>query len=368
MSSIKKLLKYTLTLEILGFVLIYSIVDSVYPEREYSELENEYLATMPKFSLEELINNEYTPKFEEYVNDQFVLRDSWITLKSRLEWLLTKVENNGVLYGEEHQLFAKLFDYDEKQLATNLSALSGFVERHGDKVSVLIAPVASNILSDRLPANPPMIDENMLIDSIYSAAAGANIIDVRPTLSEHKEEYIYYRTDHHWTTDGAYLAYLEYAGQKNLPAFDVESEPVVSVENFLGTNFSKSKYFAALPDTLKYYDIENTMTLDGTEYSIYDTSKFDTTDKYAAFLRGNFGFFTVNGDGEGDVLVIKDSYANSFVPFLTANYKNIDVVDFRIFNGSVSQLIDERNYSDVLILYNSTTFQEDGNFAKILFI
>ncbi len=367
MSHIKKLLKYPLTLIFMGFILVFSILDSVYPEREFSELENEPLATMPSFSLEELINNEYTPKFEEYVNDQFVFRDSWIDLKSRLEFLLTKVENNGILYGDDDQLFAKFFAVDEEQFATNLTALSDFVSRYPEKTSVLIAPVASNILSDSLPANPPMVDENQVIDDIYSAANGADIIDVREILSAHKNEYIYYRNDHHWTTYGAYLAYLEYAEQKALPVFDIADASAVTVENFYGTHYSKSKYFAALPDTLTYYDMSNTMVLDGETLPIYDLSKLDTVDKYGMFLRGNYGNFTIDGDGEGSVLVIKDSYANAFIPFLCASYDRIDVVDFRIYNHSVSALIDEHNYDDVLILYNSTTFTEDGNFAKISF-
>ncbi len=367
MSAVKKLLKYPLVLIFMGFILVYSIVDSLYPEREYSDLENKQLASMPDFSWEELINNEYTPKFETYVNDQFVLRDSWINIKSRMEWLFTKVENNGIIYGEEDQLFAKFFSLDEEQFETNSSALSEFVKRHGEKVSVLIAPVASNILSDRLPFDPPMVDENLLIDQIYSAAEGANIIDVRTTLKEHDDEYIYYRNDHHWTTYGAYLAYLEYANQKGLEIFDIGENNSITVDGFLGTHFSKSKYFAAVPDTLTYYESDSTMTLDGIDLPIYDTAKLETADKYAAFLRGNFGFITVNGEGDGKVLVIKDSYANSFVPFLTASYGQIDVVDFRIFNASVSQLMEQQEYDDVLILYNSTTFQEDGNFAKILF-
>ncbi len=367
MKKIKIILKYPLVIAFMGFILLFSIYNSLIPERSFSELENKNLATFPTFSWQELLNNEYTPKFEEYINDQFAFRDSWIDLKSRMEWLLTKVENNGVIYGENSQLYAKLFSIDEDQLQKNLDAMQGFVEREGDKVSVLIAPVASNILSDGLPASPPMIDENDIIDKVYSAADGANIIDVRDTLSQNSDEYIYYRTDHHWTSYGAYLAYLEYADIKGLEKFDINEHPTVETEGFLGTNFSKCKFFAAVPDTLTYYDIDNTMLLGEQELSLYDTSKLSTVDKYAAFLHGNYGFLTVNGDGEGSVLVVKDSYANSFIPYLTASYEKIDVIDFRLFSNSVSGLMDQNSYDDVLILYNSSTFAEDGNFAKILF-
>ncbi len=367
MKNIKKLFRYPLIVIFMGFIFLYALFDSFAEERSFSDLENRVLTTMPNFSWQELLNNEYTPKFESYVNDQFLLRDSWIDLKSRLEWILTKVENNGVLYGDNDQLYAKLFSVDEDQLNKNLNALFEFTEREGEKVSVMIAPVASNILKEGLPAHPPMIDEDALIDNIYEHTQSANIIDVREVLKEHSDEYIYYRTDHHWTTYGAYLAYLEYAKERDLTAFNIEDYTAVSTDGFFGTNFSKCKYFAAVPDVLTYYDIDNKMLLDDQELSLYDTAKLTTVDKYATFLHGNYGFITVNGDGEGSVLVVKDSYANSFIPFLTASYEQIDVIDFRIYNNSVSQLMDQNNYDDVLILYNSTTFAEDGNFAKILF-
>ncbi len=363
----KIILKYPLILIFMGFIFLFSIVNNLIPERTFSELENRALATLPNFSWEELLDNEYTPKFETYVNDQFMLRDGWIDIKSRLEWVFTKVENNGVIYGKNDQLFAKLFSLDEDQLTKNLNALSEFTKREGDKVTVMIAPVASNILSTSLPSNPPMVDENALIDTIYENAQGANIVDVRDTLSEHSSEYIYYRTDHHWTSYGAYLAYLEYAQQKGLDLFNIGEATAVETDGFLGTNFSRCKYFAAVPDTLTYYDIDNTMILGEEELPLYNTESLTSVDKYAAFLHGNYGFLTVNGDGEGNLLVVKDSYANTFIPFLTASYEKIDVIDFRLYNNSVSQLMQQNNYDDVLILYNSTTFAEDGNFAKILF-
>ncbi len=365
MKYVKRLLKFPLVIVFMGFVAVFSIVDSLTPEQQRTDYE--VLTTRPNFSLSELLNNRYTPKYEQYVNDQFVLRDEFIDLKSRFEWLLTKVENNGVIYGDDDNMFAKLFFTESEQLKQNTAALGEFVGRHGDKVTVLIAPVASNILQDDLPFNPPMIDENAVIDDIFAAAQGANIVDVRDVLLQHSDEYIYYRNDHHWTTYGAYLAYEQYTQTHQLTPFDLSSAVAVKVPNFLGTHYSKSKYFASVPDTLTYYELDNTLTLDGEELPIYDLSKTEQADKYAIFLQGNPGFVEVQGDGKGRVLVIKDSYANSFVPFLTANYERIDIIDYRLYNGSATELINEEQYDDVLILYNSTTFAEDGNFAKILF-
>ena len=90
-----------------------------------------------------------------------------------------------------------------------------------------------------------------------------------------------------------------------------------------------------------------------------DTAKFDTRDKYGAFLGGNNGYSVIEGDGEGSILVVKDSYANSFIPYLTANYAKIGVVDFRNFAYGLDNTIEKEGYDQILILYNFQTFLTD---------
>ena len=375
MKLIKKFFKYPLVIIFFGLILICSCIDVLEPERAFSNVENRSLAKFPKFTIEELFNNEYTAKYENYVNDQFLFRDMWIGVKSRIEWLLLKTENNDILYGKDGYQFQKNYTIDNDQLTTNLNALNEFTQRNGSKVSVLIVPTASYVLSNKLTWNPPLFDEDSLFDTIYENTNTANIIDIRKSLIQNKDDYIYYRTDHHWTTYGAYLAYQEYAYAKSFEPFDLSKHKAVNVDNFYGTHFSKSKLFNSTPDTLTFYDIDNTIQVDDLEMPIYDRSKLNTIDKYALFLYGNMGYITVNGDENannsatinGKLLVIKDSYANSFVPFLTKNYSQIDVVDFRFYNSNIGELLKNSDYDDILILYNSSTFAKDGNFAKILF-
>ncbi len=367
MKAVKKIIKYPLIIVFMGFILLFTLLDILTPDRTRTDYET--LSSAPKFSVKALVDNTFTPAYETYVNDQFIFRDEWIDVKSRVEWLLTKVENNGIIYGGNDQMFPKLYETDEEQLDTNLTALATFLERYPEKTSVLIAPVASNIYEDELPFSPPMIDENTLIDEIFATVeeAGATVVDARASLIENKSEYIYYRNDHHWTTLGAYYAYIEFASLNALEPFDLSEHTAVEVDGFLGTSYSKSKYFAAVPDVLTYYELDNTIKVGEEDLPIYDYEKLDTADKYAMFLQGNPGFATVLGDGEGKALVIKDSYANCFVPFMTENFATIDVVDFRFYNASVTQLEIAEEYDEILILYNSSTFAEDGNFAKISF-
>lgn len=359
-------MKYPLIVIFMGFIFVYSALDEMAPSRNFSELENRSLQKFPQFSLSALLKNEYTPIFEKYVNDQFILRDFWIGTKSRIEWLLTKVENNEILYGDDNQLFAKMFVLPGETIDNNISALQKFAEKYKQKATLMLVPTAGNIMREKLPVAAPMVDENKIMDNVFSAAQGMNIIDVREAFTAHKDEYIYYRNDHHWTTNGAYTAYLDYVKANSLIAFDIRSHKLIEVSGFLGTGYARSKYFAAEADILCYYELQNTVMIEGEKKPLYDISKLDTADKYAVFLWGNPGFLSVSGNGSGRCLVIKDSYANAFIPFLTENYDTIDVVDYRFYNIGTQKLIEDGNYSDILILYNTSTFAASANFAKIL--
>jgi hypothetical protein len=192
---------------------------------------------------------------------------------------------------------------------------------------------------------------------------------VRETLAAHKSEYIYYRTDHHWTTTGAYYAYAQLCGTLGLTPFDRAAHETVAVAQFYGTHYSKARLWNAVPDTITYYDLPNTLTIytvtgaaEATPAEVtglYDTAKFAVYDKYAAFLHGNNGYSRIDGDGEGKILVIKDSYANSFVPYLTANYAAIDVIDFRNYNYGLDALIEANDYDQILVLYSFDSFKSD---------
>lgn len=373
---IKKLAQYPVIIIFMLFLAVYTIADCCVNDRVRDEYENRTLAQFPAFSWKELAANEWTQKYDTYVQDQFLFRHKWIVVKSIAESALLRTENNNVVYGADGYQFYKFTSLnkaasgDSTQLEQNIGYLQRFVRRHPGKVTVLIAPSASNILSAKLPAGVPLVDENPLLDDLYSRlGADAAVCDVRDSFRSSSDGYLYYRTDHHWTTDGAYLAYEDFASQKGLPLFEPGQHTAVSVPGFYGTNYNKSLKFDTRPDTLTYYELPNTLTIkefltDGSVYSseeggLYDLSKLDTRDKYAMFLRGNNGYSTIPGDGTGRILVIKDSYANSFVPFLSADYAQIDVVDLRYWKYNVENLVKQFDYDDILVLYNFQTFSSE---------
>lgn len=365
----ENLKKYPVVLLFFAFILGFSLLDAIWPKRERSELENRSLAQYPAITAKGILTNQWMVNYEKYVKDQFAFRDNWIDMKSRSENMLLKTENNDILLGKDHYLFKKSFAINEKRLETNLSALEKCVARHPGKFDIMIVPSAATVLPQLLPAWVPLSDENEFLDKISARLSqNAAIYDLRDVFAAHSDEYIYYRTDHHWTATGAFYAYQNYVQTKGAPAFDLNSSAAVEVKNFYGTHYSKARNVNVVPDTITYYDLPNEMTVfaDGKEIpgSMYDKAKFETRDKYAAFLRGNNGYSEIKGNGKGSILVVKDSYANSFVPYLTADYEKIGVVDYRMNLDKIDTILEKGGYDRVLFLYSFDAFSEDMYFAS----
>ncbi|MEA5050227.1 MAG: DHHW family protein [Oscillospiraceae bacterium] len=359
-----------LFLLVFGFIVIFGIVNLITPDREFSENENKYLATMPSLSWKSLVNGTFATKYETYIADQFLLRDEWITAKSVGEYLLLKTENNGIVYGKDGYMFGKFYSFDEKKLNSNLAAIDAFSFAARSDVYFIAVPSSYYPLVDKLPAGLPYVDENFFIGRVNDYLSHSTTpVNVKDTLAVNSDKYIYYRTDHHWTTYGAWLAYSQFASSAGLQAFSYSSEQPTRVKGFLGTSYSKSKYFRAQPDVIEYFDFSGKITIDGTAHdSIYNLDQFAKRDKYAAFLWGNNGYAEIETDYDvnklGSILVIKDSYADSFVPFLTEHYNKIVLVDPRYYNDSYKALAEEP-FDDVLILFSFENLCNETSITKL---
>ena len=354
------------------------LLDCVTPDRTVSELENTTLTQRPKVTAQILSSaglNRFFNDYTQYTKDQIPGRDAWISLQSFVETaLLQKTQSGGILLGDKGQMFDRTYGLvasEERTLPRNIAAVASLAARCPGKVYVMVAPAASSIYPERVPAHAPLLQEESYLGQIQAAVeqAGGVYLPLEDALSAHKDEYIYYRTDHHWTTQGAYYAYSELCGALGLEPFDRAAHTAVDVPDFYGTFYSRARTWNAQPDTLTYYDLDNPLTIytvtgpgmptEGQTTGLYDLDKLDVYDKYAAFLHGNNGLSRVEGDGEGRILVIKDSYANSLIPFLTANYAQIDVIDLRNYNYGLDTLIAENGYDQILVLYSFDSFKSD---------
>lgn len=358
----------------------FSAVNLFWPKRTLIELENRNAAQLRAPTVSDLLDGSWQQSFSNWMQDQFMLRDQWInTQRATDEIVFQKVEEGGILLGKDHWMFTKLFTVDDatnKQLDKNIQAVAEFAAKYPDRVSFLLAPSASVIYPEMLPAGAPMVDENAMLDRIFAEIGQtADVLDLRDTFTANKEEYLYFKTDHHWTPNGAYLAYEQFCTLKGLTPFDRTAHEPVTVEDFQGTHYSSTRLWNVENDSITYYPLDNPMTIYNvvgeaqfeaakTE-NLINTEKFATRDKYAAFLDGNNGYSVIEGNGTGSILVVKDSYANSFVPYLTENYAKIGVVDFRNFRYGLDSTIEKEGYDQILILYNFQTFIADKNLINI---
>ena len=361
----------------LFFVGLFAL-DLVTPDRAYSELENTTLSQRPSlssFSADGL--NKFFTAYTKYVKDQVAGRDNGVALQSTVETkVMQKEQSGGILLGKEHMMFPRtygLVSSETRTLPKNTAALEALCQRYPGLVNVMLVPAASAVYPENVPAGAPLLDEDRYLDALSEAVqtAGGRFVDVRQTLADHKGEYIYYRTDHHWTSTGAYYAYQQLCTALGLTPFDPSAHTARTAEGFYGTHYSKARTPDAEPDTITYYDLPNALTIytvtapgqpaEGETTGLYDTDKLSVYDKYAMFLHGNNGLSRIKGDGtgRGRILVIKDSYANCFVPYLTANYADIDVVDFRNYNYGLDQLIADNGYDQILVLYSFDSFKSD---------
>lgn len=361
-------------------VILFTVIDIINSPNEFSELENRKLSQMPILSLKSYIDTSFSSDYEKYINDQFFLRDNWIDLKSRIEYLLGKRENNDIIFGKENYLFKKFTTFNDEMLENNLNSIITFTNNYNKEVDFFIIPNSYAIYDELTPRYLPLVDQLSLINSINSYLSSKsndhiNTINVAEELLKNKDDYIYYKTDHHWTSYGAYLAYLKYMDYLGLEIVDINNLEKITINNFLGTYYNRSKYFKADSDFITYYNILDLyIKIDGKEQlSLMDLDKFKGSDKYSAFLWGNNGLTKVINENISEerkgssILIFKDSYANSFIQFLSYNYEIIDIIDLRYFKESIRNFMKDKNYNEILIMYSFNNLSSDINIRRLKF-
>lgn len=347
-------------------------------DNEYSENENRYLTTKPDISMEEVASGKFMDTFETYLNDQFPLRDKWIALKTDIQQLFGKTDINGTYLGSDGYLFEKWIenDFQQENLQKNIESIKNFAQENNDiKGTILIVPTASLPLQDKLPKNAPAFNQNKAFDMIYSnLGKNCEWIDMRPVLEAHKNEYIYYKTDHHWTTFGAYLGYAEWQRQHGNNVQPSDYNITLAANNFKGSLYSKVLNRDSALDEIYLYDKIQKPTYE-VHYnfgktqtdSVYELKRLYEKDKYQVFLNGNHPELTIstNVNNNKHLLLFKDSFANAFIPFLLSDYETIHIIDLRYFKGDLNDYISHNNITEYLFLYNIKNFCEDTSIPMI---
>ena len=344
-------------------------------QRTYSPVEKRELQTRPEISITKVLDGRFQKKYESYLRDQFPGRDHWVSFQTDMELFMGKNEIHNVYIGKNHYLLEHYTEkeFDPQQISKNLRALEKFVgkAKQNADVHVMMVPTKSWILREKLPAFAPHYKEQKFYDALQQKLEKEDVlISVEPVLDAHKEEEIYYRTDHHWTTLGAWYAYEQYtkAVGGDLQRAQGKKKFRCISKDFYGTTYAKINY-ARQADKIEIYEPADKLRVvynmgEKKTKTLYDVSFLKTADQYSVFTGGNQAVLEITGGIKNGktLLLIKDSFANSILPFLAEDYEKLVVVDLRQLNVSGDRLLEMFSPTDILILYNSAQFAQDKEF------
>ena len=360
-------------------LFVFMLVNIAVPDREISEEENRVLETRPSLSMGTVMNGDFMEQWENYQSDQFAGRDFWRSFKVALDRLGGARMENGVYIGKHGQLMEEIEVPDDGQLEANLSAIRQFTEDWPDiRTTVMLIPDAACILSDSLPAFAAVEDQRQLFGVAEQRLGDSvNWVDTVSILNNHTSDKLYYKTDHHWTTQAAFYVFRESASSLGIEGEVGDGFVSYTVsDDFNGVLAAKSGIGLSEKETIDIYaptqgddDVVLSYVDEGRKTtSLYDSSKLETRDQYSVFLGGNASVIDIKtvSSSQKRLLVLKDSFANCFIPFLAPYYREIVVVDPRYCSGTMEDIMDTYRITDALVLYSGNTFFTDNHLSGVL--
>ena len=377
--KIEKISQIIMVSVFIVFIIGFAVWSFLLKDREFSEMENRNLAQFPTFSWKNLKDGSFTDGLEKYVSDQLPFKDQLVTLKTDADRLLMHDLQNGVYFGKDGY-YLQDYKQDSDQVEKNAECINELAKLCPDAdISFMLVPNSISVMSDKLPSVNTSGDQNETIDKVKEMLDEkirfyCPMSDLKQAAQDGTQ--VFYKTDHHWTSDGARVGFdglMKAMGEPELKAdYDVKEIP-----DFLGTLYSKAPSAFADKDTMKLLtDKSNTMTVEyinekKTSDSIFDTSFEDKKDKYSTFFGGNFANVHITSTGaqqDKKVLILKDSYANCAMPYFTSMYSDVTMIDLRYYHiqeKTVSEYIKDNKIDKVILLYNVDFLNTDNNFVWI---
>ena len=373
----KKLYKILPTIIFVGFIVTMLVLFLVLPKKEYSSSEKRYLQQAPAFSFKSLMSGEFGDSFEKFLSDQTAGRNFWVGLSSYYNYAIGNNGSNGVYKSSDDYLVNDPEKMDG--LLRNVGFIEEFAGNNSDvKTTVLVAPSTGYICENILPTLHMTYRDDEVFDQIKEALPSADFVDVRDSF---KSEYasgnqIYYKTDHHWTAYGAYTAYRELGSALGYTPHAEGDYEITAYPGFYGTTYSSSGFWLTPSEGIEVWDnTANNVSVkitDGGEIIEQDDmffySHLDEDDKYPVYLDGNHPYTVIknpSADSSKKLMVIKDSFAHSLVPFLADHYSEIVMIDLRYYTDPVSDVIKSEKIDEVLVVYSIDNLATDTGIAWI---
>lgn len=373
----KKALKHLPTIVLLVFIFSMAVLFFALPKKEYSSSEKRYLSDFPTLTVDTFFSGKFGEEFEKYLSDHTPGRNFFVGLNSYYNLALGNPLSNGIYYCDNGYLVNDPPNTD--RLDTNINVISEFADKSGLPATMILAPSTGYVVNDVLPNNHIVYKDDDLFSGVLDTLSKSSVdfVDIREDFkSAYKSgTQVYYKTDHHWTSEGAYLAYCALADNLGFTANSRDMFKITTHSGFYGTTYSSSGYWYTKPDNIEIWDCINhssevSITDNGTTKhykSMFFNDHLKEDDKYPIYLDGNHPYTVIKNGSmklEGEkLLVIKDSFAHSLVPFLAAHYEEIVMIDMRYYKQNVSELIENGDFDQLLFVYSVDNLGSDTDVA-----
>lgn len=349
------------------------------PKDTFSEMENRMLAKPPNFSFNNFQNKTFMNDWESFISDHMVFRNEFASAKTKLELLQGRREVNGVFISN-NMLLEKINEPTEAITNSNIDAMNKFAAKYKGKLetSVMLVPTASEVYTSQIPELVNVQNQTKYIKDYYAKLKNINTIDTcTPLAAVAENNYVFYRTDHHWTSYGAYIGYAAMGKQLGFKPVTIDMFNIEhTTQDFLGTLYSKVIYGEKLADKIDIYYLKSEVVTDVIKYTAKNTQTYpsilfrenlEKKDKYTVFLGGNDPVVRIktNVKNGKKIIIFKDSFAHSLMQFLPLHYEEIALIDLRYLNKPLDEYIDMKEYQQALFMYNMAGFVSDGTVKKV---
>ena len=328
------------------------------PKKDYSEAEKRYLAEAPKANWSDVASGDWGNDAETYMADHIPGRDFFVGLNACFD-LWTGRQAGKDIWLKNDRLVEAPVKWDEAAIIKNMNAINAFRETVGQQVDLMIVPSAGWAMG------LAEYRDDAIIDSIYASAGSLRTVDVRPVFSGKPS--LYFRTDHHWNSEGAHAAYEAYMTEVGRAFKGADTFTKNNFGTFKGSTYSRSALWLTPGEELELWQSETPLTVtnaetEGEHAGVFYWERLEEADKYTVYLDGNHSLVRIqNPNAEGKLLVIRDSYSNSLGCFLAESYAEVVLVDLRYFRQPVSALAAQEGFDDILICYSIGNFLTDTN-------
>ena len=355
-----------------GFIGIMGLFYLVLPKSDFSALEKRELEKAPILTWQTLTSGQFGADLESYMADHMPGRDFYVGLGAYYDLALGQQYTKDILLAENDRLVEQPVVWDEDQVIKNMKYINRFAQNLGQNVDLILVPSAGFILQDTIRGFHDPYTDDAIIDRIYDLAGeGVRSLDLLALYQNvNKKDEIYYRTDHHWTSYGAFMAYRAYMQCLNRDYRAQADFTIQSHAGFRGSTYSRSALWLTPSEQIElWYGSNLTVTTDaGVHDGPFYLERLNDADMYTVFLNGNQPMVRIVNPanaGKGKILVIRDSYANCIGPFLAESYEEVVMVDLRYYKQALSALVAQEGFDNILVMYSIGNFMTDQNFPYL---